>query len=42
MRVVEWQTEKEIQAMIEKVCSDAWWELTDWLCIVGDGKEIAF
>ena len=42
MRVVEWQTEEETQAMIENVCSDAWWELRDWLCVVGDGKEIAF
>ena len=42
MRVVEWQTEEETQTMIENVCSDAWWELADWLCIVGDGKMIAF
>ena len=42
MRVVEWQTEEETQAMIENVCSDVGWQLIDWLCVVGDGKEIAF
>jgi hypothetical protein len=41
MRVLEWQTEEETQTMIENVCSDAWWDLTDWLCIIWDEK-IAF
>ena len=41
MRVLEWQTEEETQAMIESACSNAWWELADWLCIIGD-KKIAF
>lgn len=42
MRVVEWQTEEETQAMIENACSNAWWHLIDWLCTLEDGAIIAF
>jgi len=42
MRVVEWQTEEETQAMVENACSNAWWELIDWLCTLEDGTIIAF
>ena len=42
MRVLEWQTEEETQAMVENACSSVWWELTDWLCTLEDGAVIAF
>ena len=38
MRVLEWEAEEETQARVDEACSNAWWELTDWLCIIGDEK----
>ena len=42
MRVVEWQTEEETQAMVENACSNAGWTWTDWACYLEDWSQIAF
>jgi hypothetical protein len=42
MRVVEWQTEEETQAMIEEVCGNMWWTWSDGSCMLEDGSYINF
>ena len=42
MRVMEWQTEEETQAMVENACSNAGWTWTDWACYLEDWSQIAF
>jgi len=42
MRVVEWQTEEETQAMVEEACDNMWWTWTDGSCMLEDGSYINF
>ena len=42
MRVVEWQTEEEVQDMIEETCGNMWWTWTDGSCMLEDGSYINF
>lgn len=42
MRVVEWQTEEETQAMVEEVCSNMWWNWVDGGCVLEDGSVVNF
>ena len=42
MRVVEWQTEEETQAMVEDICTNMWGEWSNGLCALPDGSTIAF
>ena len=42
MRVVEWQTEEEVQAMIEETCGNMWWTWTDGSCMLEDGSYVNF
>ena len=42
MRVVEWQTEEEVQAMVEEACGNMWWTWTDGSCMLEDGSYINF
>lgn len=42
LMVQEWQTEEETQAMIQETCTNAWWELVDWNCVLEDWSVIAF
>ena len=42
MRVAEWQTEEEVQAMVEEACSNMWWTWTDGSCMLEDGSYINF
>ena len=42
MRVIEWETEKETQAMVEKTCANLWGELDEWTCVLEDWSEIYF
>ena len=42
MRVLEWQTEEETQAMVEEACSNVWWTWTDGSCMLEDGSYINF
>lgn len=42
MRVVEWQTEEETQAMVEETCGNMWGEWNEWRCVLEDWTEINF
>ena len=42
LMVQEWQTEEETQAMIQETCTNAWGELIDGNCVLGDWSVIAF
>lgn len=42
MRVVEWQTEEETQAMVEEACDNMWWTWTDGSCMLEDGSYVNF
>ena len=42
MRVVEWQTEEEVKAMVEEACGNMWWTWTDGSCMLEDGSYLNF
>ena len=42
MRVLEWQTEEETQAMVEEACSNMWWNWVDGGCVLEDGSVVNF
>lgn len=42
MRVLEWQTEEETQAMVEEACSNMWWNWVDGECVLEDGSIVNF
>ena len=42
MRVLEWQTEEETQAMVEEACSNMWWNWVDGGCVLEDGSIVNF
>jgi hypothetical protein len=42
MRVVEWQTEEETQAMVEEACGNMWWTWADGSCMLEDGSYVNF
>ena len=42
MRVLEWQTEEETQAMVEETCSNMWWNWVDGGCVLEDGSIVNF
>ena len=42
MRVLEWQTEEETQAMVEEACSNMWWTWTNGSCMLEDGSYVNF
>ena len=42
MRVVEWQTEEEVQAMVEEACGNMWWTWADGSCMLEDGSYVNF
>jgi hypothetical protein len=42
MRVLEWQTEEETQAMAEEACSNMWWNWVDGGCVLEDGSVVNF
>jgi hypothetical protein len=42
MRVLEWQTEEETQAMAEEACSNIWWNWVDGGCVLEDGSVVNF
>ena len=42
LRIQEWQSEEETQAMIQETCTNAWGELVDWNCTLEDWTIIAF
>ena len=42
MRVLEWQTEEETQAMVEEACVNMWWTWTDGSCMLEDGSYVNF
>jgi hypothetical protein len=42
MRVLEWQTEEETQAMVEEACGNMWWTWTDGSCMLEDGSYVNF
>ena len=42
MRVLEWESEEEMQQGIIEICSNVWGEWIDWLCHLEDGSTIAF
>lgn len=42
MRVIEWQTEEETQAMVEEACGNMWWTWADGSCVLEDGSYINF
>jgi hypothetical protein len=42
MRIVEWQTEEEVQAMVEEACGNMWWTWADGSCMLEDGSYVNF
>ena len=42
MKVLEWQTEEETQAMVEEACSNMWWNWVDGGCVLEDGSVVNF
>jgi len=42
MRVAEWQTEEEVQAMVEETCGNMWWTWADGSCRLEDGSYVNF
>ena len=42
MVVEEWQTSEETQANLEEACSNVWWALSDWNCVLEDWTIINF
>jgi hypothetical protein len=42
MRVLEWQTEEETQAMVEETCGNMWWTWIDGSCMLEDGSHVNF
>jgi len=42
LRIQEWQSEEETQAMIQETCTNAWGQLVNGNCVLEDGSVIAF
>lgn len=42
MRVIEWETEEETQALVEETCVNLWGEWDEWTCVLEDWSELYF
>jgi hypothetical protein len=42
MRIEEWQSVEETQALIENTCANLWGEWEEWACVLDDWAELYF